>query len=159
MSFDHSQEHPPHTFRFYQHGDATFQSFQPPDSRDPGDLGWENVMDLIYWVEAAIHQWARTKPPDLRHLDDLITDASQRTRGVPLIGLEDFRRLHAAFLTASGLYIDQADLGDELRQKASDMTALSRIVAECKETRAVSMCSTWRPIRARLVENGDPGLV
>jgi hypothetical protein len=159
MSFDHSQDHPPYKITFYSRGGGTFpHRIRRPEPRDPGDFPWPQVVSMIYGIEVSIHNLAKAKPNDLRHLDRLISSASARTRGRRWLQFDAWQAIHRAFLSLADLYIKQPNLTDKERQAASDAAALSRIIADGRETRAISMFDAWQQIRMGLADRGDPNL-
>jgi hypothetical protein len=160
MIFQQSQDHPPYKITLYQHGDVTLpHSDTLPEPRDPGDIPWQAVVNMLYNIEVSVHNLAQTKPADLHHLNHTLKEASDRARGKPRISFEDFTQLANAFLTVVGLYIRQPEVPHEHLQVISDMFRLSVIIGQQRETRAISMFNAWQEIRGRMVEGGDLHLV
>lgn len=159
MVFNHSQDHPPYKITLYQHGDVTLPCRDKlPEPHDPGDVPWETVVNMLYNIEASVHNLAKTKPLDLRHLDHILTKASEGMRGKAHVSFEDFVQIHNAFLTVVGLYIRQPEVPQEHLQIMSNMFQLSIIIGQQKETRAISMFDAWRRVRIQMIECRDPHL-
>lgn len=152
MAFNHSNEHPPYKITCYQHGCTAFPTrSRLPPPRPLEQIPIEELISLVGTVEATVHHLARTKPPEVRHLERFLHDASSRTIGKLEFTFDDFVTLHVAFLTVVELHFRQPETSPEQHQKLADLLNLSMVVARQSDGCVPSVFDEWRHYRESLI--------